>query len=104
MTKNHLFFFFPVWIPLPSPREHTATTLKSTQKNHYWENKLKITPREAVPAQRQFLGGGGVQGSSSVASGVMDSNFKSGVALGGGSWPPAPTPQSKPPGHFQYVP
>lgn len=35
--NNNLFFF--VWIPLASPREHTATTLKSTQKNHYWEKE-----------------------------------------------------------------
>lgn len=71
--NNNLFFF--VWIPLASPREHTATTLKSTQKNHYWENKLKITLKEAAPAQKQFFGGGGIQGTSSVAYGVIDSNF-----------------------------
>ena len=52
-----------------------------------------------MPAQKQFLGDGCVQGNSSVASGVIDSNFKSGVAWGGGSWPL--TPQSKPLGHIQ---
>lgn len=44
---------------LLSPRELIATTLKSTQKNHCWENKLKITPKEAVPSQKQFFGGRG---------------------------------------------
>lgn len=88
--KTSLSLFFFVWILLSSPRKHAATTLKSTRKYHYWENKLKITPREAVPAPKLFLGGGGVQEASAVASGVIDSNLKSGVALGGGSWLPAP--------------
>lgn len=51
--NNNLFFF--VWIPLASPREHTATTLKSTQKNHYWENKLKITLKEAAQLRSSSL-------------------------------------------------
>ena len=87
MNKPPPLFF---WYGYCSPRKHAATTLKSTQKDHYWENKLKITPREAVPAPKLFFGGGGVQEASAVASRVVDSNLKSGVALGGGSWPPAP--------------
>ena len=58
MNKKIPLSFFFVWILLLSPGKHAATTLKSTRKDHYWENKLKITPREAVPAPKLFLGGG----------------------------------------------
>jgi hypothetical protein len=63
-----------VWIRLPSPREHTATTLKFTQKNHYWENKLKITAEETAPAQKRFLRDGGERGNFLAAPGVIESN------------------------------
>lgn len=53
--------------------------------------QAKNNPEGSSTAQKQFFGGGGIQGTSSVAYGVIASNFfKFRVASGGGSCPPDP--------------
>lgn len=52
--------------------------------------QAKNNPKEAAPAPKRFFGGGGVRGTSSVASGVMDSHFPVWGCCGGGACSLAP--------------
>lgn len=67
--------------------------------------QAKNNPKEAAPAPKRFFGGGGVRGTSSVASGVMDSHFPVwGCCGGGGLFPSSPDPQPGLLGHLRHAP